>query len=201
MKTHRCFAAFYDIVSRIEDRQMIGALRARLLAQLEGRVLEIGAGTGLNFGRYPRTARVTAIEPDPFMLRRACRALTATTSHNIRLVQARAEDLPFPGGGFDHVVGTLVLCTVPDPLRALAEIRRTLAADGQLHFIEHVRAEGPLGRAQDLVRPVWKFVAGGCTVNRRTAGLFTAAGFQIERIETATAGFGVPLISGVARPL
>ena len=180
---------------------MMGPLRARLLQGLRGRVLEIGVGTGLNFAHYPDDADVTGIEPDPFMLRRARRTLANTARQNITLRQAAAEDLPFPSHTFDHVVATLVLCTVPDPARALSEIRRVLATDGKLHFIEHVRGEGLVGVAQDLVRPVWKFFAGGCIVNRRTAGLIAAAGFHIEALETVRTDFGIPIIAGVARPL
>lgn len=192
---HRCFAACYDLVSRFENRGIIGRLRAELLAPLGGRVLDLGAGTGLNFPYYPPTAAIIAVEPDVFMLRRARPGAEAAGA---ALVRARGERLPFAGATFDHVVGTLVLCTIEQPEAALAEIARVLRPGGTYRFIEHVRGEGLAGRAQDIVRPVWKRLAGGCIVNRRTESLIRAAGFAVEQRGDASVQFGIPLVYGVA---
>ncbi|MBI2821337.1 MAG: class I SAM-dependent methyltransferase [Acidobacteria bacterium] len=198
MKGHPLFAACYDTLNRAAENRVLGRLRAGLLAPLHGRVLEIGLGTGANLAYYPPEVEVIAIEPDPFMLRRAKGKLPASNCPLVHLQRAGAEDLPFAGASFDHVVSTLVLCTVADPARALSEIGRVLRREGRLHFIEHVRAEGWLGRLQDFVRPAWKRLAGGCIINRRTRELIESAGFQIETLEREQAG-PVPIVSGTAR--
>ncbi len=198
-KGHRWFAAWYDALSRNAERRLFGPLRAEMLGPLTGRIVEIGAGTGANLPHYSRDAEVLGMEPDPFMLRRAQEKLARLGNPRIELRQAPAERIPVEAGTVDHVVSTLVLCTVADPAAALAEVRRVLRPDGRLHFIEHVRADGLLGRAQDVIRPLWHYFAGGCTVNRRTKELIRASGFQIERLTTHTIQFGVPLIIGTAR--
>lgn len=197
---HRWAAALYDTLMRTTERRLLRDLRGRLLGPLEGRVLEIGAGTGANFPFYSHAAAVVATEPDPYMLRRAKERLREVAHPKVELRLASAEALPFPDGSFEHVVGTLVLCTVPDPEAALREVRRVLKPDGRFHFVEHVRADGALGRAQDIIRPVWKFFAAGCVVNRRTGELIEAAGFVVESLERRRLNFGAPLLIGVARP-
>ncbi|HWQ27739.1 MAG TPA: methyltransferase domain-containing protein [Dehalococcoidia bacterium] len=199
-KGHRWHASFYDRLMRSTERRLMAGLRARLLGPLEGAVLEIGAGTGANLPYYAHAARVIATEPDPYMLRRARERLRELNHPAIDLRLASAEALPFPDASFDHVVATLVFCTVPDPEPALREVCRVLKPDGRFHFVEHVRADGVVGRAQDLIRPVWKFFAAGCVINRRTAELIERAGFAIESLERRSLQFGVPLLIGVARP-
>jgi ubiquinone/menaquinone biosynthesis C-methylase UbiE len=107
VKGHRWFAAVYDTVNRSTERRVMAPVRARLLGELQGRVLEIGAGTGFSFSYYPVAATVIATEPDPFMLRRA-----VTRAHHdgrsIRFVQCAAEALPFRSGSFDAAVATEV---------------------------------------------------------------------------------------------
>jgi len=107
MKGHRWFAMFYDALNRPAERQLLGPLRARLLGDLRGRVVEIGAGTGLSFPYYSRQAMVVAVEPDPFMLRRAILRAQAI-GRPILLVQGAAEALPFTSGAFDCAVASLV---------------------------------------------------------------------------------------------
>jgi ubiquinone/menaquinone biosynthesis C-methylase UbiE len=191
---HRWFAASYDLMTRPSERRF-GAWRQRLLADLRGDVLEIGAGTGANFEHYPADARVVALEPDPFMLRRA----EAKRRPNIDLRQAPAEDLPFADASFDAVVATLVLCTVRDLPRALSEIRRVLRPGGELRFIEHVRGGGALGGIQDVVQPAWGWMAAGCHVNRRTEPAIVAAGFDLTAIERRKMAPWMPAIVGRAR--
>lgn len=196
---HRWFAAWYDRLNRSMERRLLARLRARLVGPLRGQVVEIGAGTGANFPFYAEGVEVVATEPDPFMLRRAREKATSSAAH-IDPRPGPAERLPFPDGTFDHAVSTLVLCTVSDPVQSLAEIRRVLKPDGRLHFIEHVRADGRVGRVQDVIRPVWRWIGAGCTVNRRTGELIAAAGFTIEQLEREKLPLGIPLLVGTARP-
>jgi ubiquinone/menaquinone biosynthesis C-methylase UbiE len=107
MKGHRWFAMFYDALNRPAERQLLGPLRARLLGDLRGRVVEIGAGTGLSFPYYSRQAMVVAVEPDPFMLRRAIKRARAINPA-IHLVQGDVEALPFQDGAFDAAAASLV---------------------------------------------------------------------------------------------
>jgi ubiquinone/menaquinone biosynthesis C-methylase UbiE len=197
---HRWFAALYDRLSGSEERGFLGAMREQLLSDLAGDVLEIGAGTGANFEHYPPTAKVTALELDPFMLKRAHEKLTALERSNITLQQAPAERLPFGDASFDAVVSTLVLCTVRDVSQSLAEIQRVLRQGGRLHFIEHVRADGLGGRVQDLIRPIWGWFGAGCHPNRRTLDTLRAAGFDVAVTERRKMMAFVPLIRGTAYP-
>lgn len=179
-------AALYDAGAR--RSRALEAERARLLAGARGRVLEIGAGTGLNARHYPPGVEVVYTEPDAAMERR------------VPLVQAPAEDLPFDAASFDTVVSTLVLCSVSDLERAIAEIRRVLAPHGTLLFLEHVRAAdgSRLARWQDRLNPVWHAVA-GCDCNRRTLEALGDA-FAVEARETRfRPPFARPVFAGVAR--
>lgn len=162
-------------------------------------MLEIGVGTGANLPYYPPAVEVVGIKPDPFMLRRARQKLAEIADRQIELRQASAEELPFVDHTFDHVVSTLVLCTVPDPDRALSEIQRVLKPGGRLHFMEHVRGEGRLGSIQDLARPVWKYFGAGCILNRRTGEIIERTGFHVERLRTEKGEFGIPYLIGTAR--
>jgi len=195
---HRWFAAIYDNMMRLTERR-VGPLRRRLLADLKGDVLEIGAGTGANIAHYGPDARVIALEPDPYMLRRAQRRLAESHAPNVELRQAPAESLPFPDASFDAVVSTLVLCTVRDLPAALAEIRRVLRPGGQFIYVEHVRGDGALGRAHDVIQPVWGYCSAGCNVNRRTEEALVAAGFELADIRHVKMAPWMPAIYGVAR--
>jgi len=196
---HRWFAAIYDKMNRSAERGFLGEMRKQLLSDLTGDVLEIGAGTGANFEHYPPNARVTALEPDPFMLKRAEEKLAAAGPSNIMLRQAPAERLPFDDASFDAVVSTLVLCTVQDVPQSLAEIRRVLRPGGRLRFIDHVRAAGLGGRVQDLIRPIWGWFGAGCHPNRRTLDALHSAGFDVTVAERRTMMGLVPFIRGTAR--
>ena len=196
---HRWFAAAYDSMMRSGERRTIGKIRRELLHGVRGDVLEIGAGTGLNFEYYPSEARVIALEPDPYMLKRAQRRLRALDRRNIDVRTAPAEHLPFDPASFDAVVSTLVLCTVGDVAQSLAEVRRVLRPGGELRFLEHVRAEGLPGRLQDIAQPVWSWVGAGCHPNRRTEAAIAAAGFEITRIERERLNVALPVIYGIAR--
>jgi len=161
-KGHRIFAAFFDRMSRVAEKQGLADLRREVLAPATGVVLEIGAGTGRNFPHYPAAVKeVIATEPDPHMRKRAA-DVVRTASVPVRLDPSPAERLPVDDDSIDTVVATLVLCTIPDPAAALAEIRRVLKPGGTMVFFEHVRADDPrLARWQDRVQPAWSFFAGG----------------------------------------
>jgi ubiquinone/menaquinone biosynthesis C-methylase UbiE len=196
-KGHRWFAALYDPLSRGVERRVLGRLRTFITGEASGRVLEIGAGTGANFPYYRTTQKVVATEPDPYMLRRA-RQRATELGVDVDLHQAAAESLPFPDHTFDTVVSTLVLCTVDDQARSLAEISRVLKPGGELRFIEHVRGSGLLGRIQDRVVPIWRWFGAGCHPNRRTAQSIRAAGFDMVELRGQQLVF-LPLLVGTAR--
>jgi ubiquinone/menaquinone biosynthesis C-methylase UbiE len=164
----------YDAACALLERTGLGRWRRRLCEGAKGRVLDLGCGTGRNLPLLPRGA--IGIDPAGDPLRRARRRASAA-----RLVQARAEALPFRDGAFDTVVSGLVFCSVDDPPRALIEVRRVLGAAGALRMLEHVRSEHPRwARWQDRLQPVWTRVSGGCHPNRDTEGAVRAAGFSIE---------------------
>jgi len=198
MKGHRWFAALYDSLTRRMERKVLGQFRVHIAGGAAGRVLEIGAGTGANFPYYKAAEKVVATEPDPFMLQRA-RKRAQELGLDVELHQRPSEGLPFPDHSFESVVSTLVLCSVADQARALAEVKRVLKPGGSLRFIEHVRAPGLMGRLQDLVTPVWRWFGAGCHPNRDTARSIQSAGFEIVQIQQRPLPF-IPLIVGVARP-
>ncbi len=197
-KGHRWFAALYDGMNRSEEKGFLGEMRRQLLADVSGDVLEIGAGTGANFAHYPATARVVALEPDLFMLKRAEEKLSGLGRTNITLQRAPAESLPFADATFDTIVSTLVLCTVADPARSLDEIRRVLRPGGRMLFIEHVRGHGLNGRVQDAIRPLWGWFGAGCHPNRRTDETLRAAGWDVVIDERRRLFRFVPMLRGHA---
>lgn len=183
MKGHRWFAAIYDSMAASEERRFMGDVRAELVGGAKGSVLEIGAGTGLNFPYYQKDVEVIATEPDPYMLRRARRRLIESGNH-IELRESSAEELPFENDSFDTVVGTLVMCSVPHPERALAEIRRLLKPGGEYRFYEHVRYDSAFGGFwQDAILPIWRWFGAGCHPNRDTVRTIQNAGFTIAQLQ------------------
>ena len=177
-------AAVYDRVMARSERAGLSAWRGELLAPLEGRVLELGAGTGVNLPHYPDALeRLVLTEPDPHMLRRLARRARELRP-GTEVVGARAERLPYPAESFDAIVATLVLCTVPDPDAVLAEVVRLLRSGGQLLFVEHVAsAELAARRWQGRIEPLWRHVAGGCRLTRDPRQRMRELGLRIERCE------------------
>jgi ubiquinone/menaquinone biosynthesis C-methylase UbiE len=192
----RVFAASYDVAMAGPERAGLRRLRRELLAQVGGDVLEIGGGTGANLPFYGAAVRtLTIAEPEPPMVRRLEAKLSETPFH-ATVVRSPAERLPFDDGSFDHVVSTLVLCTVNDPGQALAEIRRVLRAQGTLVLIEHVRSENPrLARWQDRLHGVHCFTAHGCHCNRDTASSIGQAGLRTDRLVKDRMRRTLPIVS------
>jgi ubiquinone/menaquinone biosynthesis C-methylase UbiE len=201
----RFFAAMYDKLLAATEKAGLGAHRKTLLSTAAGRVIEIGAGTGANLPFYSdAVSDLVVCEPAEPMARRLERKL-ASFGRPVRVVRTPAEILPFENGSFDVAVSTLVLCTVGDPQRALAELRRVLKPGGRLLFIEHVRAEDPrLARWQDRLNFLNKRIAQGCNCNRNTVSEIAAAGFTVTNIDRdqlrKAPPIVRPLVVGVAVP-
>ncbi|WP_236791089.1 class I SAM-dependent methyltransferase [Amycolatopsis sp. GM8] len=175
------FAEAYIRLSEVSDRRGGAEHRARMLAGLSGRVIEVGAGNGRNFAHYPvSVAEVLAVEPDP-LLRRHAEHAARQARVPVHVVGGEADHLPGADGEFDAAVYSLVLCSVPDPATALAEARRVLRPGGELRFYEHIRSGNPVfGALEDLVTPLWTRVAGGCHPNRDTGNALRRAGFTVD---------------------
>ncbi|HEV8373114.1 MAG TPA: class I SAM-dependent methyltransferase [Actinomycetota bacterium] len=199
---HPIFAVFYRWCGALGDRGESAARRRRLLADAAGVVVEIGAGTGLNFPHYPAGLEVAATEPDPHMLKAARKAASRARA-KVTVLRAAAEALPLPSRSADVVVSTLVLCSVPDQAAALAEAYRVLKPGGRLLLLEHVRAGDPaLARKRDRRERTQVRFAGGCHPNRDTLRAVVAAGFDARAVEDVTLpGMRItrPGIAGVAR--
>jgi SAM-dependent methyltransferase len=179
---HPLFARCYARASvTAETRLGMARVRERLLAGLGGRVIEIGAGNGLNFAHYPGTvAEVVAIEPERLLRQRAVEA-ALRAEVPVDVVPGRAEALPVKSEAFDAVVLSLVLCSVRDLPRALGEARRVLRPGGQVRFLEHGRGGG---RAMVLAqraldRTLWPLLSGGCHLSRDPVGALRDAGFTL----------------------
>jgi ubiquinone/menaquinone biosynthesis C-methylase UbiE len=183
--SHPLFARFYARFVRTSEQRGGAEHRQKLLAGLSGRVIELGAGSGANFSHYPASVSdVLAVEPEPYLRERARSA--ATAAHvPISVEQGDADRLPAATASFDAAVVALVLCTVPDQQRALAELFRVIRPGGELRFYEHVLShspfEGRIQRAADAT--FWPRIAGGCHLARDTRGAIEQAGFAIDRCE------------------
>ncbi|MCX5337674.1 class I SAM-dependent methyltransferase [Streptomyces sp. NBC_00140] len=179
---HPLFARYYARVSvAAETRVGMAGVRERLLAGLSGRVIEIGAGNGLNFAHYPGTvSEVVAIEPERTLRRLAVDA-ALRSGVPVDVVPGAAEALPVKSEAFDAVVVSLVLCSVRDLPRALAEIRRVLRPGGVVRFFEHGRGGGQAMRLtqRTLDRTVWPPLSGGCHLSRDPIAALREAGFEL----------------------
>ena len=197
------FAALYDRFTAGAEAAGLSKRREQLLAAASGRVLEIGAGTGANLAFYSDAVQtLTLAEPERPMATRLAKRV-AGQQRPVEIVGAAAERLPFPDGSFDSVVSTLVLCTVADQSRALAEIRRVLAPRGRLLFLEHVRSDDPgVASWQDRLNGLNKIISHGCNCNRATVDAIRAAGFDIANMTRGefpkAPPFVRPLVVGTA---
>lgn len=202
---HPLFARVYARVGQGAEHGAIADHRAQLLAGLSGRVLEVGAGNGLNFGHYPSiVSEVVAAEPEPYLRKLALeRARQARVP--IEVVDATAEAVPFADASFDAVIASLVLCSVADQQVALTEMRRVLKPGGELRYYEHVVSLRPgSARVQRVLdATVWPRFAGGCHLARDTGAAIRAAGFAVEReqrlaVKTSAVEPAIPHLLGIA---
>jgi ubiquinone/menaquinone biosynthesis C-methylase UbiE len=178
--------------------------RRRLVRDAQGRVLEIGFGSGLNLRLYAAPGSVVGLDPSRVALSIA-RASARGMSRPLELLEASAETIPLVDHSVDTIVCAWTLCSIPDVTRALSEVRRVLKPSGGFLFVEHGRApDAVVAKWQDRLTPIWKHVAGGCHMNRPVATLVERAGFRIERLDTGYMN-GPRLMTfmyeGCARPL
>lgn len=179
-------AQHYEAVMRPLERWFLFGLRSKTLSQLPsgGRILEVGAGTGLNFVHYPPDARGVAGEFSGEMLKIAREKVRP---HNVSLLQNRAEDLPFETDSFDAAFATLVFCSIESPARAFSELRRVVRPGGIIVLLEHVRPGGPLGPLFDLMNLLTVRVFDD-HVNRRTEDEAKAAGLEVMGVRRSGLG-------------
>jgi len=179
---HPIFARLYERMAPAFEAKGSAAHRDELLAGLAVRVVEVGAGTGLNFRHYASTVtEVVAVEPEPYLRARAAEAAVSTPVP-VTVLDGVADHLPLDDASCDAGVASLVLCSVPDQAAALAELQRVVRPGGELRFYEHIRSTSPrLARLQRVVDVVWPHLIGGCHTSRDTIAAIEAAGFTIER--------------------
>lgn len=203
---HPIFARMYRRIADEAEGKGASEHRDELLAGLSGRILEVGAGTGLNFAHYPdAVSEVVALEPEAY-LRAAAIEAAADASVPITVVDGTADDVPVAVDGFDAGVASLVLCSVPSQASALAQLFGAMRPGGELRFYEHVRSPKPgFARVQRTLDLVWPWFGGGCHTSRETERAIAEAGFVIERVRHFTfrpalcAAPVSPHIIGVAR--
>jgi ubiquinone/menaquinone biosynthesis C-methylase UbiE len=164
------------------EKRKFQQIRKEILSHATGRILEIGAGTGINFPLYKNAEHVDAIEPNPGMIEQSY-TRKAAAAVPIQVHQQSAESLNFPDDTFDTVVATLVFCTIPDPEKALQEIKRVSKPHAKILFFEHVKMKHPiLAFAQEALNPLWKRVCDGCHLNRDTLYTIQESGLLVTNV-------------------
>lgn len=165
--------------------KQLGPIRARVAAELDGEVLEVGFGSGLNIAYYPPAVRrVRAVDPATLGRKLAAKRL-ATAPAPVEFAGLDGQHLPVDSDSVDHVLATWTLCSIPQPERALAEIYRVLRPGGRFHFAEHGRSPDPkVARWQDRLTPIQRRLAGGCRLNRPIQTLIEASGLELAKIAT-----------------
>lgn len=186
MSTNRpIFGRLYPRMNRAMEKAGISEHRKNLLTGLTGVVIDVGAGDGSGFDHYPpEVAKLAAVEPEPH-LRKIAQLRAGEARIPVEIIDATADDLPFPTAHFDVAVVSLVLCSVPDQSAALNEISRVLRPGGELRFFEHVKAEGArLRRAQRVLdATIGPAMCGGCHSGRDTLAEIERSGFQVQKID------------------
>jgi ubiquinone/menaquinone biosynthesis C-methylase UbiE len=185
--------------------RMLKPYRERVVGQAEGRVLEIGAGSGMNFRYYgPGAGELLALEPDPNLTAMA-QERAELAGRAVKFLAAGAEAIPLEDASVDTVVTTWTLCSIAEAAAALSEMRRVLKPAGRLLFVEHGRApEAGVAKWQNRINPLWKRLAGGCNLNRAIPTLIEDAGFRVEALSAGYAPEGPKIMTflyeGAARP-
>jgi ubiquinone/menaquinone biosynthesis C-methylase UbiE len=191
----KLFARYYDGFMNPIENKYISRWRKELLTHAKGKVLEIGAGTGINFPLYTQCTNVTAIEPNPYMIEKA-ELRKKQASVPITIIEGKAEKLPFQNEQFDTIVVTLVLCSVNDQRIALEEMKRVLKPNGTVLFLEHVEMEQKVySGLQKIVTPVWKHICDGCHLNRKTEKSIIDSGFKVLVKQSRLSGFAISIIA------
>jgi len=199
--TNRILPTLIDLSMR---NKQLRPYRERVVGAAEGRVLEVGIGSGRNLLLYPaRVERVIGLDPSPQLLAMA-REAARVTERDIELLEGGAAAIPLEKASVDTVVSTWSLCSIADAPRALSEMRRVLKPGGRFLFVEHGRApDAGVRWWQDRLTPIWKRLGGGCHLNRAIADLISRAGFHIERLHTGYMRGPNPMaymFEGSARP-
>lgn len=190
----KMFPYVYDHVMKLEKSTNLYKARQAVIAMAQGRVLEVGSGTGINFPLYRGDVQVDALEPNPRMIRRSQENIRRATIP-IHMHKTTAEDMNFPEDIFDTVVNTLVFCTIPDPEMALANIQRVAKPNAPILFLEHVRMKQAfLAKAQDLMTPLSKKLADGCHLNRNTLETIEKSGLTIRHVHTFYKSLAIAVI-------
>jgi ubiquinone/menaquinone biosynthesis C-methylase UbiE len=190
------------LVNLAMRNRLLQAYRSRIVRLAQGRVLEIGIGSGMNLPFYTdRASEILGLEPHPKLLEMA---VHKPLRDRTRLIEGSAESIPLNGGCIDTVLTTWTLCSIPDIARALSEIRRVLKPGGQLLLVEHGLAlDETVRKWQRRVTPIWKRLAGGCHLDRPIAQLVEGAGFRMKHLETGYMQGPKPMTfmyEGVASP-
>jgi len=193
VRFHPVVAALYDPVQSYFEWVQAPAHREYLAAGLEGRILEIGLGTGAMIPYYEESLTpaddLHGVEPDPGMYRRARQRLS-DSSLEMSLVSGDGQGLPYPDDSFDYVVECGVCCSVPSIDAMFAEVARVLKPEGRFRFLDHVRSEGPVGRSQDLLTPLWRRIGGNCHLNRRVEpAIHSCEGLTLVELDRPTIGY------------
>ena len=182
----------FDAIASGYDRGMLPLellalrrLRSRAFASVEGRVLELGVGTGVNLALYRPRTHVVAVDASRPMLDCAARYRERVA---LSMVQADVQALPFAGSAFETVTGSLLFCSVPDPARALGEVRRVLQSGGRLVLVEHTRGRGLGAWLTDVLAPLWAAISRSCRLDRDTVQTVVDAGFTLAREERRVLG-------------
>lgn len=198
-------AHFYERFMRESEEACLLKWRSELLQDLHGDVLEVGSGTGVSLPFYPgAVSRLVLSEPDRHMREKLNNRIESSSPASVEVCDATVDSLPFPDHTFDFVTCMLVLCSVPDLDRSIAEIRRVLSPGGGLAVLEHVAAEDQPRRLrwQRRLEPLWKRVSGNCHLTRRTEKAIIDCGFEFEKIDRESIRKAMPLtrpsIRGIA---
>lgn len=183
------FTQVYDLLMWPLEAGKLKTIRKRLINKAEGRVLEIGSGTGINFPYYPKEIRVDAVDPDPMMRKKSIIRLKKLNKKRITTHLAGAERLPFCDDTFDTVIGTLVFCTIPNPEQALRELYRVSKPGAKMFLLEHVKMKQTWAAGlQETLTPVWRQICGGCHLNRDPLYLIQRSDWQENKTSSFSKG-------------